>query len=168
MLNPYEHDDSDVLAENVERRVSQVVELLSRAAESETLTVFVNDTYDSWTPSFEDVAERALAGRHPELVRPVLPEGEVLFIPKARHSAFYGTSLAYLLGQRDVDRVILAGQVTEQCVLYTALDAYIRHFEVTVARDAVACIDSELGDAALRMMERNMRAAVIDAAAIRP
>jgi hypothetical protein len=33
-----------------------------------------------------------------------------------------------------------------------------------VPRDGVACIDSELGDAALRMMERNMRADIVAAA----
>ena len=59
--------------------------------------------------------------------------------------------------------MILTGQVTEQCILYSALDAYVRHYDMRVARDAVACIDPELGAAALRMMERNMRAQVVEA-----
>jgi nicotinamidase-related amidase len=54
--------------------------------------------------------------------------------------------------------VILIGQVTEQCVLYSALDAYIRHFELRVPRDAVAHIYPDLAEAALKMMERNMKA----------
>lgn len=58
---------------------------------------------------------------------------------------------------------MLAGQVTEQCILYSALDAYMRH-RVTVARDAVAHIDERLADAALAMMERNMAAEVSPAA----
>jgi len=36
----------------------------------------------------------------------------------------------------------LTGQVTEQCILYSALDAYVRHFEVVVRPDAVAHIDA--------------------------
>ena len=48
--------------------------------------------------------------------------------------------------------------MTEQCILYSALDAYVRHFDVVVATDAVAAIDDELAAAALRMMERNMHA----------
>jgi nicotinamidase-related amidase len=48
--------------------------------------------------------------------------------------------------------------VTEQCILYSALDGYVRHFDVVVPPDAVAHIDPELGDAALKMMRRNMRA----------
>ncbi|HET9720235.1 MAG TPA: isochorismatase family protein, partial [Solirubrobacteraceae bacterium] len=51
----------------------------------------------------------------------------------------------------------------EQCILYSALDAYVRHFDVVIPRDAVAHIDPDLARAALRMMERNMRAAVVPA-----
>jgi nicotinamidase-related amidase len=77
---------------------------------------------------------------------------------KARHTIFYMTPLEYLLGQKEIDHLVLVGQVTEQCILYSALDAYVRHFDVTVPPDAVACIHENLADAALEMMERNMRA----------
>ena len=60
--------------------------------------------------------------------------------------------------------MVLTGQVTEQCVLYRALDAYIRHFDVIVTPDAVAHIDVKLGQAALQMRERNMGAELVDAA----
>ena len=83
---------------------------------------------------------------------------------KVRHSAFYATSLAYLLNQLKPERLVLTGQVTEQCVLYTALDAYVRHFPVVVPRDSVAHIDPDLGDAALQMMEQNMSAEILDGA----
>jgi nicotinamidase-related amidase len=63
-----------------------------------------------------------------------------------------------------VSKVVLVGQVTEQCILYSALDAYIRHIEVAVPRDAVAHIHEDLAEAALRMMEINMRADVVSAA----
>ena len=47
--------------------------------------------------------------------------------------------------------------------LYSALDAYVRDFEVAVPSDAVAHIDRELADAALRMMRDNMDADVAPA-----
>ena len=77
---------------------------------------------------------------------------------------FYATTpMAYLLSQLDVQDVVLCGQVTEQCILYSALDAHIRHLQVTVPRDAVACIHPHLESAALEMMERNMGARVATA-----
>jgi nicotinamidase-related amidase len=59
---------------------------------------------------------------------------------------------------------VLVGQVTEQCILYSALDAYVRHFRVTVPPDGVAHIHEELAEAALEMMRRNMRAELNDCA----
>jgi nicotinamidase-related amidase len=61
-----------------------------------------------------------------------------------------------------VDRLVLTGQVTEQCILYSALDAYVRRIGVSVVRDGVAPIDERLGDAALEMMEANMRAEICE------
>jgi nicotinamidase-related amidase len=164
MLNPYEHEDADELAANVARIVEPLTGLIARAREAGIELVYVNDHYGDFAASRDDLVERALAGRHRELVEPVVPPDDCAFLPKVRHSAFYSTTLEYLLGQRQVESLILAGQVTEQCILYTALDAYVRHFEVCVPRDAVAPIDGDLGEAALRMMARNMRAAVVTAA----
>ncbi|HUR83801.1 MAG TPA: isochorismatase family protein [Solirubrobacteraceae bacterium] len=72
----------------------------------------------------------------------------------------YSAPLEYLLRQEEVERIVLVGQVTEQCILDSALDAYVRHFEVAIPRDAVAHIHEDLADAALQMMQRNMSADV--------
>ena len=99
-------------------------------------------------------------GAEPKLVEPILPAPGTPFVVKARHSIFYETQVEYLLRQEGIERLILTGQVTEQCILYSALDAYVRHFEVTIPRDAVAHIDEHLADAALQMMGENMGAQI--------
>jgi nicotinamidase-related amidase len=81
-----------------------------------------------------------------------------MFVLKVRHSIFYQTPLEYLLSHEGIGHLVLCGQVTEQCVLYSALDAHIRHLRVTVPDDAVAHIYPDLAEAALQMMERNMGA----------
>ena len=158
MLNPYDHEDADELAANVEGIVEPLAGLIAKAQESDVELVYVNDNYGDFAATGRDVIERALAGRHPELVEPLVPPKGCPFLQKVRHSAFYSTTLEYLLQQRGVEEVVLAGQVTEQCILYSALDAYVRHLSVSVPHDAVAPIDRELGDAAIAMMRRNMRA----------
>jgi nicotinamidase-related amidase len=166
MLNPYEHRDADELAANVEGVVTPLRGLIERAHESDVELVYVNDNYGDFAASHDDIVERAVGGRHPELVEPLVPPDECAFLQKVRHSAFYSTSLEYFLRQRDITNVILTGQVTEQCILYSALDAYVRHFSVCVPTDAVASIDRGLGDAALQMMGRNMRAEIVTADAL--
>lgn len=164
MLNPYGHEDADALAGNVARMVQVLAGLVHEAREADVELVYVNDNYGDFTATRHDLVRRALDGRRPELIEPIVPPDGIAFLQKARHSAFYSTALDHLLRQRSIDTIVLTGQVTEQCVLYTALDAYIRHFHIRVPTDAVAHIDPELGDAALRMMERNMRVDLLDAA----
>ena len=49
MLNPYDHEDAEKLAESVEEQLPQMVELRERAARADdTLTVYVNDNYEHW------------------------------------------------------------------------------------------------------------------------
>ena len=161
MLNPYEHEDADALAESVARSLPALLRLMDRARSQRWLTVFVNDNYGDWNAGRRELVDRALGGRHPSLVEPVAARTGDAFVTKARHSAFYETQLEYILRHEGVTRVILAGQVTEQCILYSALDAYVRHFSIVVPRDAVAHIHPDLASAAIRMMERNMGARIV-------
>ena len=167
MLNAYDHDDAEELAASVADTIEPITSLVDRAREESVPVVYVQDNYGDWNSSAGDLGRRALEGRHPELVEPILPPDDAAFIVKARHSAFYGTLLEYLLDRLGAGRIVLAGQVTEQCVLYSALDAYVRHFQVAIPRDGVAHIHENLGDAALQMMERNMSAEIAPAAQLR-
>ena len=167
MLNSYLHDDAEQLAESVRDAVPQITELVERARRADAPVVYVNDNYGDWNSSSEELAREAMNGRHPELVEPLLPREDDAFVIKARHSVFYSTPLEYLLQTMDVGRIVLTGQATEQCILYSALDGYVRHFQVVVARDAVAHIYPHLADAACEMMERNMHAEVVPAAKLR-
>ena len=160
MLNPYEHEDADKLTESVERALPGVVRLRERAREWGVPTIYVNDNHGDWESSREALVQAALEGARRDLVEPVLPAEDDLFLAKTRHSIFYATPLEYILSQEGVDRIVVAGQVTEQCVLYSALDAYIRHLDVAVPRGGVAHIFEDLADASLTMMERNMHAEV--------
>jgi nicotinamidase-related amidase len=108
-----------------------------------------------------------MSGRYPALVEPLLPRDDDAFVIKARHSVFYSTPLEYLLQSMEIGRIVLTGQATEQCILYSALDGYVRHFEVAVPSDAVAHIHEHLAQAALEMMERNMRATIAPADKLR-
>jgi nicotinamidase-related amidase len=158
MLNSYEHADAEELTRSVEEALPAMEGLIRRAQDEDVLTIYVNDNFGAWNSNRDELLNSALEGKFRHLVEPIAPRDDTLFVVKARHSIFYQTPLEYLLGQEEVERVVLIGQVTEQCVLYSALDAYIRHFQVVIPRDAVAHIHEHLADASLELMERNMSA----------
>ncbi len=164
MMNTYEHPDAEELIPNVGKIIDPLTDLVRRARESDVDLVYVNDNYGDFAAQFSDIVANALDGARPDLVKPIVPAGNCRVLTKVRHSAFYATALAYLLNRLETKRLIIAGQVTEQCILYTALDAYVRHFPVVIATDAVAGIDAELSAAACKMMEKNMSAELTTAA----
>ena len=167
MLNTYEHADAEELISSVREVLANIASLIERARDEGVEVIYVNDNYGAWNQGRSDLVERASAGPHGDLIEPIVPADDTAFVVKARHSAFFETPLEYLLRQGGIERVVLVGQVTEQCILYSALDAYIRHFEVVVPPDAVAPIHPELHRAALEMMRINMDADLTPSADIR-
>jgi nicotinamidase-related amidase len=160
MLHDYAHEDGELLREHARPIVPVIAELAGRAHDAGQLVVWVNDNHGDWAADRDSLLEAARERAGSELVDPIAPHRDAPFIVKSRHSVFYGSPLEYLLNTEGIERLVLTGQVTEQCILYSALDAYLRRFRLAVAEDAVAAIDPELAEAALRMMARNMQADV--------
>jgi nicotinamidase-related amidase len=166
MINSYDHPDGEKLAESVKESLPQMVDLLKRADDEGVEVIYVNDNFGAWNSQREELVEAALDSEYKDLIEPIRPEKDTAFVVKLRHSIFFETPLSFLLAENDIERVVLVGQATEQCILYSALDAYIRHFEVVIPRDAVAHIHEHLAEAAFEMMELNMNAEVADAESI--
>lgn len=164
MFNDYDHPDADRLADNVAGIIDPLVGLVNAARNHDDVDlIYVNDNHGNFTADRQAILSSALDGKRPELVKPLVPPSDTYLLTKVRHSVFYSTALDYLLDRLKTQRLVLAGQVTEQCILYSALDGYLRHYDVVVPSDAVAHIDDELGSAALKMMERNMSAELVKA-----
>jgi nicotinamidase-related amidase len=163
MISDYAFPD----AEHVTGAVEQAVPAIRRAREiadaADVRVVYVNDILDDWRCSRVETVRRALEGERPDLVEPIAPRDDDAFFFKGRHSAFYGTLLAHYLSTTETERVVFTGQVTEQCILYSAHDAHVREYDVTILRDAVASLDDEQGMAALQMMRANIHAEIVDA-----
>ena len=79
---------------------------------------------------------------------------------KPRHSAFYGTPLEFLLSELGTRRLVIVGLETDQCILCTAQDAYMRKFNLRVPRNCVATRFPPKGLAALDLMRAHLGADV--------
>jgi nicotinamidase-related amidase len=164
MVSNYDFEDADRLIESARGAVPRIAELVERARAQDVPIIYVNDNYGAWNASLHDLVENVLQGEHADLLEPLVPDDDAAFVLKARHSIFFETPLEYMLRQQEIGRIVLTGQVTEQCILYSALDAYIRHLDVVVPTDAVAHIHSDLAQTAFRMMEINMDVELCEAA----
>jgi nicotinamidase-related amidase len=114
MLNSYEHDDADALISAVRKVLPNIASLIDRARSEGAEIIYVNDNYGAWNQGRSELVDQVSAGPHRELIEPIVPDDDTDFVVKARHSIFYETPLEYLLRSRDIERVVLVGQVTEQ------------------------------------------------------
>jgi nicotinamidase/pyrazinamidase len=88
-----------------------------------------------------------------KVVQELAPEEGDIIIPKTTYAAFYGTKLDETLKRLGVDTLRLTGCVTHICVLFTAYDAVLRDYKVTVVKDGVAGLAPEDHEAGLRIMQ---------------
>jgi len=86
------------------------------------------------------------------VVRELAPlEGDHV-VEKTTYSGFYGTGLDALLERLGATALRLVGCVTHICVMFTASEAVLRGYEVSVPVEGVAGLDARDHEAALRIM----------------
>src|SRR4051794_4595682 len=167
MVQTYDFEDAEALKEHVEATLEPMAALIDRAKDEAELVIYVNDNFGEWHSERARLVEQALEGDNAHLVEAIKPNDDALFIVKARHSIFYGTPLDYILDSEGIDEIVLTGQVTEQCILYSALHSHVRGRSTTVARDAVAHTHECRAEAAVKRMGRSMDATICTAGGVR-
>jgi len=103
-------------------------------------SVYANDNYGVWRSDFRTLLRkcRERGGASADIAELLAPARGDIAVLKPRHSAFYETPLQVLLQQFKARELIVTGVATEWCVLFTAMDAYVRGFELTVPSDCTA------------------------------
>lgn len=89
-----------------------------------------------------------------------LPGERVIY--KRRYSAFFGTDLDLTLREKGVAELELAGVATNICILYTAADARMLHYPVTVYASATASFDRDAHQFALQEMAKTLGVTLIE------
>jgi len=105
---------------------------------------------------YPNVEAQVVGSDWTQLARGLEPQPGDYVLPKKRYGAFSGNDLAFVLRNLGVETLVLTGVETEICVLATAYHAFNEDYRVVVVRDGVAALDQELGDAALRIVEREV------------
>ncbi len=80
---------------------------------------------------------------------------------KRRYSAFFGTDLDLTLRELGVTELELVGVCTQICVLYTAADARMLNYNITVRKECVASFDEDAHAFALKEMEKTLGVKVL-------
>jgi len=128
-------------------------------------TIYVNDNFGRWQSDFRKIVSHCRRDdiRGKPFVELILPDEEDYFVLKPKHSGFYSTTLDLLLSHLQARNLILSGIAGNNCVLFTANDAYMRDFKLFIPSDCVVSIDKEDNEYALRQMEEVLKADITPA-----
>jgi nicotinamidase-related amidase len=170
MVSEFRFPDGRRVLQGARRPAPAIARLKARARSARAPVVYVNDTAGKWESDPRAFIERCTQASAPgrdvvELVRPQLDDDYFIFKP--RHSAFFGTPLQTLLEQLRVRRIVLTGISAHQCVLFTAMDAHVREYELIAPADCIGAPTRTQTRHALFILEDALQARVAPSARLR-
>ncbi len=87
-----------------------------------------------------------------KVLEPIQPQGDEIVLPKTASSVFNATNIEYVLRNMGIDRLVICGALTDQCVDSAVRDAADRGFLVTVVDDGCASYSEERHETSLRLI----------------
>lgn len=160
VINAFDFPEGDQLLELAQPVGKNIAQLKKRAKAAGIPCVYVNDNFGKWQSDFKKLVARCTAedAKGKEFVKLLVPDDADYFVLKPKHSGFYSTTLDLLLTHLNAKNLILTGIAGNNCVLFTANDAYMRDFKVFVPEDCVVSNTEEENRYALKQMETVLKA----------
>jgi nicotinamidase-related amidase len=154
VINHFEHEDGEALLASASDAAPRIGALIGTAREAGVPIVYANDNFGRWRSNQQSIIEQAMSSPGRRVVEHVAPRDSDYFVLKPKHSGFFETSLSILLDHLQAKTLVLAGFTTDICVLFTAMDAYLRGYRLVIPRDAVAAVRPEHTTVALEYAAR--------------
>jgi nicotinamidase-related amidase len=159
VINDLEFPEGGQLLPAALKMARAIRRLKSRARAAKIPAIYVNDNFGRWRSDFRVQVDHCLgAVRGRPIVAILRPDEEDYFVLKPKHSGFFSTTLETLLSYLGVKTLILTGLTANNCVLFTANDAYMRDYELVIPRDCVSSVTKEENAAALDQMATILKA----------
>jgi nicotinamidase-related amidase len=160
VINDFEFEGGEPLLKLALPVGKKIANLKRLAKQAGIPAIYVNDNFGKWQSDLNKIVSHCLEDgiRGEPFVRLVLPDEDDYFVLKPKHSGFYCTSLELLLEHLGAHSLILAGIAGNNCVLFTANDAYMRDFKLVVPSDCSASQLQEDNENALKQMEKVLKA----------
>lgn len=159
VINDLEFEGGEKLLPRALPMARKLAALVKRARAAHVPVVYVNDNFGRWRSDFSTQVRHCLDDdvRGRPLVELLRPRDDDYFVLKPKHSAFFSTALETLLQALETQTLVLTGLAGDNCVLFTAHDAYMRDYRLAVPSDCIASESPTSNAWALRHMARFLK-----------
>ena len=160
VINDFEFEGADEIFQNALPASKRTSVLKAQARSAGIPVIYANDNFGKWQSDFRKLLDHCLQDdvRGKPIAELLKPHEDDYFVLKPKHSAFYSTTLEVLLRYLGARVLILTGIAANNCVLFTAGDAYMRDFRLVVPADCVASQSRKDTENALDLMQRVLKA----------
>lgn len=160
VINDLDFDGSELLLKQALPMAERIAALKRHARAASIPVVYVNDNFGQWRSDFAATVRHCLDDGVPgePVARLLEPDADDYFVLKPKNSGFYTTSLDLLLKHLGATTLLLTGMAGDNCVLFTANDAYLRDYRLIIPRDCIASNSAEENEAALKLLEKVVKA----------
>ncbi|NWF51649.1 MAG: cysteine hydrolase [Nitrospirae bacterium] len=164
MLNDFVREGAPLEVPETRRIIPNIKREIEKARTTGSPIIYVCDTHAPDDIEFSKFGwpNHAVKGtKGAEIVDELKPNESDIVIEKTTYSGFYKTNLDETLKRINVDSLRLTGCVTHICIMFTASDAVLRDYNVTIVEDSVAGLAREDHEASIRIMKNVLGAKVI-------
>jgi nicotinamidase-related amidase len=160
VINDFDFPEGEQLLRLALPAGKNIAELKKRTRDAGIPSIYVNDNFGKWQSDFQKIVAHCKGekSRGKPFVELLLPEEDDYFVLKPKNSGFYSTTLDLLLTHLTAKHLILTGIAGNNCVFFTANDAYMRDYKVFVPSDCVVSNTEEENAYALKQMETVLKA----------
>lgn len=168
VINDLEYPEGDQMLTHARHMAARLAALKKRAKAAGVPVIYANDNFGRWRSDFSAQIEHCLRDgvRGQPVAEMLRPDEDDYFVLKPKHSGFYSTTLDLLLKYLQAKTLILTGIAGNNCVLFTANDAYMRDFRLLVPSDCVASNSDQENRVALEQMRQVLKADIRPSAEI--
>jgi nicotinamidase-related amidase len=162
VINDLEFPGGDKVLPWAERMAQKLRPVMRQARKAGVPVIYANDNFGNWRSNFKEVVKHCTraGAKGRGVTRRLIPHRQDYFILKPKHSAFFASSLVPLLEYLKVEKLVMAGIATNLCVLFSAHDAHMHEYAITVLSDCCAAESDADHDLALDQLERFLRVRV--------
>jgi len=169
MISDFEFKNGAQLFKRAVPIAARIARLRERASAARVPVVYVNDNQGRWRSDFSAQVEASIrrGSRGASIAMMLRPRPIDYGVLKPKHSGFFATPLATLLEHLGSRRLILTGISSHQCVMFTATDAYVRDFKLSIPSDCVAAESTSMEKLAQQYFKRVLGASLAQSPRLR-